>query len=89
MATIEISSFFSPLVNNKRKLDIEAETLDDFLSQLTVSFPLLKPYLIDNDGQINSFINIYVNGENIRFLQDPIQLNKSDVLNILPTIAGG
>ena len=71
-------------------VDLNAATVAEALSQLTSEHPELKLHLFTDDGRLRSFVNVYVNDEDIRFLekeQTPVQ--DSDTISIVPSIAGG
>ena len=71
-------------------VDLNAATVAEALSQLTSEHPELKRHLFTDDGRLRSFVNVYVNDEDIRFLekeQTPVQ--DSDTISIVPSIAGG
>jgi molybdopterin converting factor small subunit len=71
-------------------VDLNAGTVADALTQLTSEHPELKRHLFTDDGRLRSFVNVYVNDEDIRFLekeQTPVQ--DSDTISIVPSIAGG
>lgn len=60
------------------------------LDDLDAKFPGIKARLCDDQGKIRRFVNIYVNGEDIRFLQDQqTAVKDSDEISIVPAIAGG
>ena len=57
---------------------------------LEKQFPGMQERLCDNDGTIRKFINIYVNEEDIRFIDgEKTNINENDVVSIIPAIAGG
>jgi len=57
---------------------------------LESQFPGIKDRLCDENGGIRKFINIYINEEDIRFLDGPkTQINEKDTVSIIPAIAGG
>jgi molybdopterin synthase sulfur carrier subunit len=65
-------------------------TLSGCLNHLCDSFPLIKERIFDENNEVRRFINIFVNDEDVRFLQDlntPVGLN--DTISIVPAIAGG
>jgi molybdopterin synthase sulfur carrier subunit len=80
-----------------RKLTAEAEivsaegkTIEEILIHLNKTYPGLSERICDENGNIRRFINIFLNDEDIRFLQDkatPVQ--EGDEISILPAIAGG
>ena len=67
-----------------------ATNLGELFSVLDEKFPELKPHLRDEAGQVRRFLNIYVNEEDIRFLQNQnTPLKEGDEISIIPAIAGG
>jgi len=60
------------------------------MAQLSVSFPNLKKHLLSADGQVASFINIFVDSEDIRNLnQEQTVIKRNTIISIVPAIAGG
>jgi sulfur-carrier protein len=90
MATVIIPTPLRKFTNNTAKIDINAGTIEETVKELTVNFPDLKKHLLDEKGQIRSFINIFVGDSDIRDLQQEKTSVKSDTLiSIVPAIAGG
>ena len=90
MATIIIPTPLRKFTNNTARLDIQADTIAKTVDELTLNFPDLKKHLLDDNGQIRSFVNIFVGNDDIRNLQYGNTAVKSDsVISIVPAIAGG
>ncbi len=71
-------------------VDIEAKTVGEALSGLTSRYAELRKHLFNEEGKLRSFVNIYLNDEDIRHLQnDATPLHDKDVISIVPSIAGG
>ena len=71
-------------------VELQAATVAEALSALTTKFGDLKKHLYSDDGRLRSFVNVYVNDEDIRYLQkDQTRLNEGDTVSIVPSIAGG
>jgi molybdopterin converting factor small subunit len=69
---------------------IQADTVGEALSALTTQFADLKKHLFTEDGRLRSFVNVYVNDEDIRYLQkDQTTVKDGDTVSIVPSIAGG
>lgn len=67
-----------------------AETVADLIEDLERQYPGLRERLVEESGEIRRFINIYVNQEDIRFLQGAkTALKQGDEVSIVPAIAGG
>jgi molybdopterin converting factor small subunit len=74
----------------QESIDVQAKTVAEALSQLTGKFGDLKKHLFADDGRLRSFVNVYVNDEDIRYLQkDQTQVREGDTISIVPSIAGG
>src|SRR6516165_12820859 len=70
--------------------EFPAKTVAEALGQLTSEFADLKRHLYTEDGRLRSFVNVYVNGEDIRYLaQEKTPTKDGDTINIIPSIAGG
>jgi molybdopterin converting factor small subunit len=67
-----------------------AGTVGEALSALTGQFADLKKHLFTDEGRLRSFVNVYVNDEDIRYLQkDQTAVKDGDTVSIVPSIAGG
>lgn len=74
----------------KDAIEIEATTVAEALSGLTSRYGDLRRHLYTDDGKLRSFVNIYLNDEDIRYLQrEQTAVHDNDVLSIVPSIAGG
>jgi len=90
MATIIIPTPLRKFANNTARLSIRGENISDVVKELTINFPDLKKHLLDEQGNIRSFINIFVGDNDIRDLQQEKTAIKDDtVISIVPAIAGG
>ncbi|HZE19166.1 MAG TPA: ubiquitin-like small modifier protein 1, partial [Candidatus Angelobacter sp.] len=77
-------------VGGSREVEVEGRTVGDALRNLVQRHGQLQKHLYADDGKLRSFVNIYVNDEDIRYLskgETPVQ--ESDVLSIVPSVAGG
>ncbi len=71
-------------------IEIQAKTVGEALSGLTRQYADLRKHLFTEEGKLRSFVNIYLNDEDIRYLKkDATPLNDKDVISIVPSIAGG
>ncbi len=70
---------------------IDATTVGDALSRLTAAHPDLRKHLYSSDGKLRSFVNIYLNDDDIRYLpeKEATPVSEADSLSIIPSIAGG
>ena len=76
--------------DKQESVQLQASTVGEALSALTNQFADLKKHLYSDDGRLRSFVNVYVNDEDIRYLQkDKTSVREGDVISIVPSIAGG
>jgi len=79
-----------PHAGGRVSVEFPAKTVAEALGQLTAEFAELKRHLFTEDGKLRSFVNVYVNGEDIRYLgQENTPTRDGDTINIIPSIAGG
>ena len=79
-----------PYASKQESVELKAGTVGEALSALTAKFGDLKKHLFSDDGRLRSFVNVYVNDEDIRYLQkDQTPLKEGDIISIVPSIAGG
>jgi sulfur-carrier protein len=87
---IEIPTAFRRFTDGNPKLDTSAPTVAEALNELVTKFPALSKHVRDDEGQIRQFLNIYLNEEDIRFLNgESSPLKDGDRLLLVPSIAGG
>ncbi|HEV8384787.1 MAG TPA: ubiquitin-like small modifier protein 1 [Candidatus Acidoferrales bacterium] len=71
-------------------VQFDARTVGEALDQLTGRYAELRKHLFADDGRLRSFVNVYVNEEDIRSLQkEKTPLKEGDTISIIPSIAGG
>src|SRR5882762_3520913 len=91
MATrILIPTPLRPFTDKKDAVDADGATVGDLLADLTRRHAGLKAHLFNEQGRLRSFVNIYVNDEDIRYLQkEQTPVSASDTVSIIPSVAGG
>lgn len=78
------------LTNDAEVVEVEAATIGGAIEALQARFPGIKERLVDEAGEVRRFVNVYVNEEDIRFLQNQDSpLKDGDEVSIIPAIAGG
>ena len=71
-------------------VSIPGATVDGVFQQLTVTYPDLKSHLFTPEGKLRSFVNVYLNDEDVRYLQkEATAVKDGDSISIVPSIAGG
>jgi molybdopterin synthase sulfur carrier subunit len=87
---IIIPTQLSKLTNGEPELVCLAPSIHGMISAVQLNYPLLAERLFDKEGNINKFLNVYVNDEDIRFLEGRnTKVGENDVVSIVPAIAGG
>ena len=90
MAKIRIPTPLRKLTNNEEVVEVNAGTVGSAITELQSRYPGIKERLVDESGAIRRFVNVYVNEEDIRFLQNQeTPLKSGDEISIIPAIAGG
>jgi len=89
-AKVRIPTPLRKLTNDEEIIEVEAPTVGGAISELQTRFPGIKERLLDETGAVRRFVNVYVNEEDIRFLQNQeTKLKNGDEISIIPAIAGG
>ncbi len=87
---IRIPTPLRRMTNGEAKVEIDTKNVGDMVEQLDSSYPGFKARLVDENGDLRYFVNIYLNGEDVRFLQGLDTATKSgDEVSIVPAVAGG
>ena len=89
MATIRIPTPLRPYSGGNSAVTVNGDTVGEALDNLTQQHPQLRSHLFDG-GELRSFVNVYLNKEDVRGLQgSQTALKADDTLMIIPSIAGG
>jgi len=87
---VRIPTPLRKLTNNEELVEISANTVGSAIGELQSRYPGIKERLLDESGAVRRFVNVYVNEEDIRFLQNQqTPLKDGDEVSIIPAIAGG
>ena len=91
MATkVLIPTPLRPYTDKLDTVEVEGTTVGEALAQLTTKYDGLKKHLYTDEGKLRSFVNVYLNDEDIRYLQrEATPLKDGDSLSIIPSVAGG
>ena len=88
--SVRIPTPLRRVTNGVDKVDAEGDTLDQIIDSLDSQYPGIKGRLCDEEGELRNFVNVYVNGEDVRFMQGLATATKSgDEVSIVPAVAGG
>ncbi len=90
MATIRIPPVLRPSVGGEKELTAQGSSVGEILRDLAARHPQTESQLFASDGELNRYVNVYLNDEDVRVLEG-LQTNVSDgdTLVILPAMAGG
>ena len=87
---VRIPTPLQKLTQDQGEVALNAKNVKELLDGLEKQFPGIKGRLCDESGKIRRFVNIYLNEEDIRFLnQEATALKDGDEVSIIPAIAGG
>ena len=87
---IQIPTPLRPYTDKLDVVELDGSTVSELLANLTMRFGGLKQHLFNDEGRLRSFVNVYVNDEDIRYLQkDQTPLKPGDTVSIIPSVAGG
>jgi adenylyltransferase/sulfurtransferase len=90
MAKILIPTALRQFTNQSDAVEVTGGTVGEALHQLTARYPNIKKNLFNDQGKLRSFVNVYVNDEDIRYLdKDQTKLEGTETISIVPSIAGG
>jgi molybdopterin synthase sulfur carrier subunit len=72
------------------KVETEGENLGELISSLESQYPGMKDRLLDENGELRYFVNLYLNNEDVRFLEGlKTAIKSGDEVSIVPAVAGG
>jgi len=87
---IRIPTLLRAYTDKQAKVELAGSTIGEALNDLTGRYPSLRKHLYDENGALRSFVNLFLNGEDIRQLDGvKTSLSPGDKLTIIPAIAGG
>ncbi|MEY4323706.1 MAG: hypothetical protein RL410_1487 [Actinomycetota bacterium] len=86
---VSLPTIMRPLANNLRRVEAQGGNLAAALDSLDANYPGLKAKIVE-DGQIRRYVNVYINDEDVRFLDGlNSTLSDGDRVDVLPAVAGG
>lgn len=90
MTTVRIPTPLRAYTQGQSSVQVQAATVQGALQSLVDQFPSLRQHLYDEEGDLRSYVNLFVNEDDVRNLQgSDTQLEPDDQLKIIPSIAGG
>jgi molybdopterin synthase sulfur carrier subunit len=90
MPSVRIPTPLRRLTGEKDEVTVNSKNIGELINELEKQFPGIRERLCDETGNVRRFINLYVNNEDIRFLNGvETELKENDIVSIIPAIAGG
>jgi len=88
--TIHIPTPLRPFTDKRESVEVSGGTVGELLADLTKKYEGLRKHLYADDGRLRNFVNVYLNDEDIRYLQkENTPVKPGDSLSIVPSVAGG
>ena len=90
MSAVWIPQVLRSAVGGQKQVELEGGTVRELVDALVAKFPALRQQLLAEDGDLNRFVNVYVNGQDVRYLNGlDTPVAERDEVRLLPAMAGG
>jgi molybdopterin synthase sulfur carrier subunit len=90
MSTVRIPPVLRGAVGGAKQVSAQGSTLTEVLDDLFQRFPGVKEQVVSPEGELNTFVNVYVNDQDVRFLKGlDTPVGPNDTVVLLPAMAGG
>ena len=87
---VRIPTPLRKMTNGQSKVELQSNSLGELVEKLDGEYPGFKDRLVDENGELRYFVNIYLNGEDVRFLEGlDTSTKEGDEVSIVPAVAGG
>jgi sulfur-carrier protein len=87
---VHIPTVFRKYTNQQSQVEVEPGSLAEVVQQLDSRFPGFKSQVLDDHGELRRFVNVYVNDEDVRYLERlDTKASEGDSVSLLPSVAGG
>lgn len=89
-ATVRIPTVLRPAMGGLTTVSVEGATIGAVLAELTATYPLIESQLLNKDGSLHRFLNVYVNDDDVRYIGGvDAPVSDDDEITLLPAVAGG
>ncbi len=89
-AKVRIPTVLRPAMGGQTTVAVEGSTIGEVLAQITAEYPSIKGQLVNEDGSLHRFLNVYVNDDDVRYLGGvDAPVANDDEITLLPAVAGG
>jgi MoaD family protein len=90
MTAVRIPPVLRSAAGDQKQVEVSGSTVGEALESLIERFPSLRDQLLTDDGSLNRFVNVYVNGRDVRYEQElATPVGENDTVILLPAMAGG
>ena len=90
MSTVRLPAVLRAQANGERAIEVEGSTIGAAVQSLVGRHPALTEQLLTADGELHRFVNVYLNGQDVRYLSGlETPVGERDEIRLLPAIAGG
>jgi sulfur-carrier protein len=90
VSVVKIPTVLRPQVGGNKEVQIGGSTVAEIVDALTAQYPSLRAQLLTDEGALNRFVNVYVNGQDVRYLAGlDTAVADRDEVRLLPAMAGG
>jgi molybdopterin converting factor small subunit len=90
MSTVRLPSVLRAQADGQRAIEVEGATIGDAVQALVGQHPALATQLLTPEGELHRFVNVYLNGQDVRYLSGlETPVGERDEIRLLPAIAGG
>ena len=90
MSVVKIPTVLRPQAGGNKEVELTGATVGEVVTALTAQYPSLRTQLLTDDGVLNRFVNVYVNGQDVRYLDGlATAVSERDEVRLLPAMAGG
>ena len=90
MSAVWIPQVLRSAVGGQKQVELEGRTVRELVDALVAKFPALRQQLVAENGDLNRFVNVYVNGQDVRYLKGlDTPVGERDEVRLLPAMAGG
>jgi MoaD family protein len=90
VSVVKIPTVLRPQVGGNKEVELSGATVGEIVDALTAAYPSMKSQLLTTEGELNRFVNVYVNGQDVRYLDGlATAVAERDEVRLLPAMAGG
>ena len=87
---VRLPTVLRPQAGGQSTVTVKASTIGDVLRELVAEFPGMSGQLLNEDGSLHRFVNVYVNDDDVRYLESlDTPVKEGDEVSLLPAVAGG